>query len=172
MLFDISAGSSKIFDSGELAVSQAAFDVTPIGAGYDLLQIIILGRSDRAGSNFDLVSVQFNGDTGANYDYAWSQDGGGLSGGAVANPDLAITAGATAPAGNAGALWAFIPNYDRTTFNKEIRASASDARGAGIVSSSYGHVTWKSTAAITRIKLFPHNGNWIAGSRCMIYGIK
>ena len=55
---------------------------------------------------------------------------------------------------------------------KETLQTTRDENGSGANMVTYrGHIVWKSTAAISRIDLFPQYGNFLTGSRVTLYGI-
>jgi ABC-type amino acid transport substrate-binding protein len=167
---------TKLFDS-TLGAAAASFDITSIPATYAALQLMLIGRSDAAAVN-DSVTLRFNGDTAANYDYevVTAPDNSAPSDtGVFAATSIALAgavAAATAPAGAVGMLELTIPNYAGTTFHKACRTLNSwkhgTAAGSLFFRDCHGH--WRSTSAINRITL-AGAGNFIAGTRCTLYGM-
>ena len=161
-----------------LTADAASFDVQDIPSGYRNLHIILTGRSTRNLAD-DSARIQFNGDTGSNYDYQYTW-GSGTSGTASAAAAYAQTGldvmevpAATAPSDNFGMYVFEVPHYDSTAFRKQIMhrgGAPTVSSGAGYYSESPAGL-WRSTAAINRIKIAPNNGNWKAGSRLTIYGL-
>lgn len=145
-----------------------------ISAAYRNLKIILTGRSGDATPD---VSIQFNGDTGANY--SSFGDYGGSSNGNItlfnnASSYIANIAPSTAPANQAGSTEIDIFDYARTQWNKNCRSIAMrlDASTTGY-RQSWGLV-WLNTAAITDILLIKGTGvgNFKAGTVATLYGLK
>ena len=166
----------ELYDS-TLGADAASFDVSSISSSYDHLLVILQGRSTGA---FNTVSVacRFNNDSGGNYD---SQLDYGNNATPTASATVAQTSaqigdvpGSTATANHAGALELTIPNYTGTTFQKQglARSGWIEATSAGGAFAMDAMMNWRSTAAIDRITIFPTSGNFLAGSRLTIYGIK
>lgn len=161
-----------------LAASAASVTFSSIPQTYRHLEISWTARSDAAGNNVDVLG-QFNGDTGANYDYEHLY----LNGASPAALTGAEGIGATATrlgeftaagpsAGQAGVGRIAIPNYAGSAFWKNADYSSSFRIGTatGQFFKNVGAGFWRSTAAITSIKLFPSVGNFIAGSVFSLYG--
>jgi hypothetical protein len=159
-------GNFTLITDTLLAVDTANFDFTSIPGTYTHLFIVTLTRSDNGGGSFDFILMRFNNDSGTNYDYANSA---GSSTGA-SSAQMGVTTGATATSGAPGTLNIMIPNYTGTTFWKQADGFGGDARG--VTNSGLSAGTWKNTAAITRITIFPSSGtHWVAGSRATLYGL-
>lgn len=152
----------------------ANWDVTTGLTGYNHLAISLVGRSDVAATTTAL-QIRFNNDTGSNYDYTQASfipTPGGSAADAATSIVCGSLLGATAPASTPTVMNLHLPNYAATVFFKEV---------TGTVFSRYGATTsnlaivfggnWRSTAAITRVTVFPAAGNFILGSRLSIYGV-
>jgi hypothetical protein len=143
---------------------------------YKHLQIRTVGRvsADTSGSG-DAFTVRFNGDSGSNY--ALHQLFGNGS---------TVTSNSTAPAtgffgqrftdsgstSNAfGAAVIDILDSYSTSKNKTARILGGNANNTSYIFLNSG--VWISTASITSITLSPNvGGNFVAGSRFSLYGIK
>jgi hypothetical protein len=159
-----------------LGADTASFDITGIPGSYKHLKLCIVGRSTRAASVSDTVSMRFNNDSGANYDDEQTQIVGG--GTFVTDVDTAtaftlmgLIPAASSAAGCAGRATVDLCGYADTTFRKSyvaLWASEVDDADHRLWQSSGA---WRNTSAINRVTLFPQNGNWLAGSRLTVYGL-
>lgn len=165
----------KIFDS-TLGADAASFDIASISAAYAALQIVLQVRATNAAASA-IVLCRFNNDSGANYDYEYTYAQGVTPSAAqtLATTALALgdCPGATATAGYAATIEAVIANYAGTTFNKVCSSRCGNPIGtaSGNVFSELicGH--WRTTAtAINRVTILPSANNFLAGSRCTVYG--
>jgi hypothetical protein len=118
----------------------------------------------------DDIYMQFNSDTGSNYGSVWIR-GNGTTASSVKSltlTGLRCTDLSSPTTTNACALLIDIMNYGNSTSNKAIITRGNNA-STGVDSFSG---TWRSTAAITSIKLYPASGNFATGGIFTIYGIK
>jgi len=157
----------------ETILSSAAASVTfsAIAGTYRHLMLYVLAQDSAGGG---VMTCQFNGDTGANYNNVFFAGFGGstASSGTIGNtggqlgniPGVALT-------NDAMAAVVDIPYYAKTTFNKNAvsRVNESSTTGAGLVIADYG-VTWLNTAAIVSIALIAPN-SFVIGSSFSLYGI-
>jgi hypothetical protein len=129
-----------------------------------------------AAATSDTLNLQFNGDTGSNYDrQLMSAAATTVSASeALAQTSAAIAncSGNTAPAGASGGGEIVFPSYADTTFNKTATSRYTYVTGTatGTVLSRQIGINWRSTAAITSIVLTA-SGNFSAGSKFQLYGI-
>ncbi len=132
-------------------------------------------RTDEAGSAV-VADVTVNNDTGANYDRQYLV---GTNATAAAGVTLAGTAwnvsahGSGGSAGYASTVRMSIPGYTQTTFNKvaEVLDAMPDATAGNNIAIAYA-LGWRSTAAITRMKVAAQGAaNLKAGSRLLILGV-
>lgn len=146
---------------------------------FSNLRVTVSGRFSDAASNENL-NIQFNGDSGSNYDLENLQ---GLSGTVSAVGSAAQTSGFVGrlPAGNATANFPGqsiidLVNYAGTTFFKTANGSGGYLTTAGTVgtyTTLMNTTTWRSTAAITSITLVDGGGgNFVAGTVLTLYGYK
>jgi Fe-S cluster assembly scaffold protein SufB len=157
----------------------ATVSFSSIPGTYNHLYLTFRGRvSDSA--TLEGINLQFNDDTGSNYDMQYLQGAASTasagSAAAATAIQILIASGATASANvpARGDLW--INNYAGTTFYKLVDALMATFHTLGTTSS---YITqkrsgiWRSTAAITKIVLGDGGGgNFIAGSAFSLYGIK
>lgn len=140
----------------------------------DLLEIFIVAQTNDTGAG-GIVDLILNNDGGANYD---RQVIVGLNASAIASAATAETAmrltlhGGGGSSGYPGVEHLVIPGYANTSFWKVAQAGEGrpDATAANMTSGSliFG---WRSTAAITRIKIFPETAGKLlsVGSQLLIY---
>jgi hypothetical protein len=144
-----------------------------ISQDYDHLEIMLLGRTDKAGTN-DTAKVYFNDDTtDANYLQANHVGGDTHSVTVNAHPYLGNLPGDTARANNFGHIYALILNYTDTAKEKIARAEGAYRYDGSSARLNERGVAWENTAAINRIAIVPHGGtDFKAGSRLQIIGIR
>jgi hypothetical protein len=154
-----------------LGADTATFDFTSV-AGYTHLELKVSGRMSGAVAD-DAVTIRFNGDTGANYD--WQYDGGFTStqttGGTSADTSVRVgeMPGASATAGFVGAITILILDYTSTTLFKAVTCHGFRISTTRLSFSNGGQ--WRSTSAVTRVTLTPGTGSFLAGSRATLYGL-
>jgi hypothetical protein len=166
-----------LIEDTTLGAPAASITFSSIPSNYKGLLIVFQGRSDAAATS-DVAVLQFNGDTGNNYD-AQNVQGSNVTASAASSAGLAIAGFGTLPGANAArsgiaaAISVTIPNYANTTFEKSFNGMggfADSTSANNVVELRSG--TWRSTAAITSIKLFPNAGtNFTAGTRATLYGL-
>lgn len=153
-----------------LGAASASITFSSIPATYTDLRLILIGTQAYAsGGNF---YMQFNGDTASNYsstilsgNYGPSVSSFGL----VSQPQifLGYEVDTTTPSSLDINIFSYAGSTNKTTFTSE----SADTNGNGQVSRSSG--LWRSTAAITSIRLFTYqNQNINAGTTATLYGIK
>lgn len=156
-----------------LTGEQLAIEFTGIPQTYTHLQIRALIRNKT--NDDDMTRVEFNGDTASNYysHYLYG-DGSSAASGGSSNAFGLINreAGGAITAGIFSACVTDILDYSNTNKYKTVRSiSAHDKNGSGNVWLMSFH--WRSTAAITSIKIQPQTPvNYIAGTSIALYGIK
>lgn len=160
--------------------------LTPTGTGtitfsdlgaFSHLEIRFSGRSTEAATATD-VMLRFNADTGNNYDRELLRGAGTT---AAASEDIGQThaliatlAGASATSGLTGSGTIVIPNYRDTNLHKtatsfNVHKSSNSSSGTGI--RCWG-AAWRNTAAITSITLALTSGNYAAGTKFSLYGLR
>lgn len=174
-----SPGSTLLFDS-TLGGTATSIDTSTVLAGYKHLRGYFQGKSDRAGQVFEGVDIQFNGDTGSNYDSInddFNNSTTAIGTGevlAAAQAQIGSISGASGVANVPGGFTFDVPNYGGTTFHKTF-ASSGGVKYASSTTNIHNYLysgVWRSTAAITRIVVKTRNGsNFIAGTRLTVYGL-
>ena len=152
---------------------QASIEFTSIPATFAHLQVRGITRSDAAGLN--QLYFQFNSDTGSNYaNHILYADGTQCVTSKVQPYDrmsLGLHGGSSTTANIFGACIVDITDYATANKYRTARSlTGCDANGSGYVWLSSG--LWLNTNAITSIKIFPENGNFVQYSSLALYGIK
>ena len=154
----------------------ASITFNSIPSTYKHLQVRWSAKTDRADTD-DVVLMQFNSDTSANYSWHWLRgNGSAAAAGATSSAsNIAIQYGAS---GNSGATSVFggavldILNYQDTNKYKTTRSlQGFDLNGSGWIYLTSGN--WRSTSAVTSITLDQQYGsNFAEYSKFVLYGIK
>lgn len=146
-----------------------------IPATYSHLRMLLLLRETGVTTR-DTFALQFNGDTGANYENQLITGLGsspGAAGGVSQTSAIAGgIAGSTATASRFSQTVVDLLEYKGTTKHKTYSSFSSLMAGGGtntILYSTGG--LWANTAAITRIVVIPGTGNVDLGSRLVLYGV-
>jgi hypothetical protein len=151
------------------AVSSVTFSSIP--STYKHLQIRVMGLFSVADRG---TTMQFNGDTAANY--AWHRligNGTAAAADGYSGQNYGLTAptGAPSTTNNPSPGVIDILDYADTNKFKTVRSlSASDANGNGSI--IFQSSLWRSTSAITSIKMETGSGNYNQYSSFALYGIK
>jgi hypothetical protein len=124
------------------------------------------------------IYIQFNTDTGANYNY---QSGQAMANSTVSGENqtsqtwLRIAgAGMVSTSGYFGGSIMDIQDYTSTVQKKSVRAISGGS--ANLTTANYmtaiSQGGWNSTAAINEMKIYSGNGNFLANTTFALYGIK
>lgn len=156
-----------------LGAAAASISFTGIPATYDDLILVVTGRGDAAFANIN-VSLQFNGDTGANYDYegAGANNGANAPGGSYAQTSVFVgyMPSASGVASAASSIEIELPNYANTNFHKDLLTRSGVRLGASSTEYVATWGDWRSTAPINQVTLLPSSGNFVAGTKAVLYG--
>lgn len=133
---------------------------------------LVLICADLGAQSAQTIYVQANSDTGSNYSFTWlNGDRNVAQGGRGSNNSQGFlvggsVAGLPSSIGAMGTLQ--IQNYSNTTTYK----SAISRYGAASSESQTSASLWRSTAAITALKVYASSGtNILAGATFTLYGI-
>jgi hypothetical protein len=149
-------------------------DFTSIPATYRHLRIVWIAQGTDAATQ--VISLQFNADTGSNYDYFRQfSNSGGYTAANDGNGVTSAECGVATKTGLTGYVCQgeiMVNCYRDTTFYKSFKASTAyiEAASAG---NMYRHDSagwWRNTGAINEIKLTLAAGNFASGSRFDLYG--
>ena len=154
----------------------ASITFAGIPTGYKHLQLRWIAKTDRADTD-DVVFMQFNSDTAANYSWHFLRGNGSvaLASASASASNVAVQYGAT---GNSGATNIFagavvdILEYANTNTNKTVRSlQGMDLNGSGWIYLQSGN--WRSTSAVTSITLNRQYGsNFTQYSSFALFGVK
>ena len=153
--------------------TQASYTFSSISGSYtDLVLEMNIQGVTSSGSGANTVYLEFNGDTGTNYSRTilLGDSGGASSGRNTSQAKMSLgNAYETTPLGSIyGTLIVNVQNYSNATTYKTVvnrYSSNGDRVGANVG-------LWRSTAAITSIKVTVDSANGIAqNSTLSLYGI-
>lgn len=165
------SGAVVLIEEVVTAGSQADVTFSAISSGYRDLEIRLRGRGDTAATE-TIVLLQFNGDTGNNYDYQQLFGNNGSESTAHAQGTSSIRTvqipGATATASFCGATNIHVHNYRGTSFFKEVSSGGgySYTQQRTVVSSGQ----WRSLSVIASVKVFLSAGNFADDTVVSLYG--
>lgn len=172
------APGRQILDSHSTGVTaDASVTLSPASTAFNHLELIWIARSDVARTD-SYITLQINGDTGGNYNWAYGGGGplGNVWGGGylVTSAQIAIIAGNSSPSGKAGVGRLIIPWYHLVQWHKawtaHVNWNGGDSGGLG-QARVYGG-SWENTAAITSLKLISDGvTGFQQGSQFVLYGI-
>lgn len=177
--------SSTAFESIQTVTvgsgGQANVEFTSIPATFTHLQVRCTAQTNRATYAIDEATINFNTDTGSNYaQHYFYGDGASVAAAAASSESKLVTGSGnfgTSTGGNFGVAIIDILDYKNTSKYKTTRILAgTDCNGT--VSAFGGRVNlvsglWRSTTAISSIKLIPLNGTaFTEYSSFALYGIK
>jgi hypothetical protein len=167
---------AQLYDN-VLSGTTASWDVQNISQAYNHLRIVLYGRGDNAATE-TTVSLRFNNDSAANYDWSIAaftnaSTVSANSAASAAQISGVVLPGATAPASSFGSSTFDIPAYAGTVGQKNVQNAGWYKRNttAADFITSVGGGIWRSTSAINRIQIIGGTGSFIAGSRLTIYGL-
>ena len=167
-------GAYEQIASTTLTGSVADVTFTSIPQNYTHLQLRSLSR--RTGADTDNnVYIQFNSDTGTNYSnhgfYGTGATTASFGGADTPNPIAFRNTGGSSAANMFGLGVLDILDYSNTNKYKTCRSiSGHDQNGSGLV--FFVSNNWRSTSAITSIKLYAIGTDLVQYSSFALYGIK
>lgn len=165
-----------------LASPAASVTFSAISGSYSQLLLVIAAASSNAAQT-DNVVLQFNADTGNNYDYvnaANYQAGTTPAGGQGSGTSgvIGLVSGTTCGTGYCfGIITASLPHYSTnlpTGASQKIQSTWTvNFGGSGSsLATGWAAVGWASPNAVTQIKVFLSSGaNFVTGSQITLYGL-
>lgn len=170
------SGQMVLIEEKILTADTNILDFQNIPQNFASLKLIIYARSSIAAA-FDTTYLRFNGDASSIYDSVrLAATGAGFQAGGNANLGgcgIGHTQGASGPADTWSIFEITIPNYANTSGFKNALTHSTMKQGA--TTADFFMQTWagwwRSKAAINRVNLFM-TGNFVAGTRAQLYGIK
>lgn len=163
--------STQVLASSTPNVTFSSFSTT----AYKHLQLRITTRSDNATTVLN-VNIRLNSDTGSNYSIhnLYGDGTSAVSNGTATGSSwqIGLTSGASSTTSTFYTTVTDILDAFSTTKNKTQRSLS------GAVDTSYKNIrmtsgAWNNSAsAVSTILLYPDAGNFIAGSRFSLYGVR
>ena len=145
-----------------------------IPATYQHLQVRLLSKTNKVGSDYDYGSVQLNGDTTATnyYQHFLMGTGSAASAGSAASQTRILTDVYASPASTFGVTILDILDYANTNKYTTMRSlTGADLNGAGGI--LFRSSLWSNTAAVNQIVLIPSaSANYAQYTHAALYGIK
>ena len=149
-----------------LGSSAADITFSSISSAYTDLRLVIVGTAATGGS---VCYAQFNADTAANYSRTFIRGNGSTaSSNRATGADVMYLTnyGLSTTIPFMATLDVF--SYAGSTFKTSLATGQEDFNGSGQV--TYLVNLWRSTSAVTSIKLF-NDYNWNTGTTATLYGI-
>ena len=147
-----------------ITLGAATASVTFSAIPQTYTDLVIVMFSDQTASSFS--RVQFNGDTATNYSSSNLLGDGSTATSSRTTTDSAVTVTSATTSDNISII--NIMNYSNTTTNKTFLIRRNDA--AVTVQLNAG--LYRSTSAITSIRLFSNSSTFTSNSTFNLYGIK
>ena len=146
-----------------LASTATSYQFTSIPATYTDLVLVVSGTFTTGSTNN--CNLEFNNDTGSNYGWTRLLGNGTAASSARGTSDVEINVGLISSTAQSNTI-IHIQNYSNTTTYKTAIGRGNTSE---YVQTSVG--TWRSTAAITAIKV-KSAGTFSIGTKFSLYGIK
>lgn len=169
--------STTVLSSSASSVSFSSLDT--LAAGYKHLEIRMVTRSDYSNIYNDSLhtKLHFNGDTGSNYAYHRMHGSGSSvsSSAATSTADLRIwytTAVGNSTTGIFTPAVISILDFANASKNTTTRAINGMYGSIGAPRVAFQSGLWNNTAAVTSLSLTSAFGNYVAGSRFSLYGVR
>lgn len=166
------AGAYDALWSTTLSASASSITISNIPSTYKHLQIRGFNKDTSVAAGTQVLSVQFNSDTAANYSYhRLTGTGSAVSVAGVSGASLFYTGSTITNVANTfGTFVLDILDYKDTNKYKTARSlDGSDANGSGEISFRSG--SWRSTSAITSVTLTATGTAIAQYSSIALYGI-
>jgi hypothetical protein len=149
-----------------LGAAQTSYTFTSISGSYTDLYLVIAGSGAVSGGN---TLLQFNSDTGTNYSATILYGDGSSAGSARASSASSMNIGDLDATSQSNTLVS-IMNYANTTTYKTALGRSNRLNAGAAVAAKVG--LWRSTAAITSIKVFFSSADvFTSGTTLTLYGI-
>ena len=155
-----------------LGSAAASYTFSSISGSYTDLFLIASAKNNTSASD---IYMQFNADTATNYSYTYLTGTGSVAASGRGSSQTAIICDWSAAVTSAASTFSLyqinVQNYSNATTYKTalIRGNSAAAASAG-TDAIVG--LWRSTSAITSIKIYPGTGSFDTGSTFTLYGIK
>ena len=159
-----------------LSSDAASIELTGIVGTYTDLVLVGIGRADYASSTARQIRMIINSDTGTNYSKVQTYGNGATVSNeiasATANMNFFSVAADSTTANTFGSFEFYIPGYASSNY-KPISGSLVNENNSTTGYDTMAAGLWRSTSAITSIKLdFQAGNNFKSGTAIWLYGIK
>ena len=183
-IFGVTASSNmstKLTDFYQIATTtlgsaQSSIEFTGIPSTYTHLQIRGIARNSVASTSADWVRCQFNSDTGTNYSWHYLFGNGSAASSSAGTTQSFMLLGwalnASSTSNSFGAQVIDILDYADTNKYKTVRSILGYEQNTSDGGVNLNSGNWRSTSAITSIKLYPASGNFNQYSSFQLYGVK
>jgi hypothetical protein len=168
------AGSFDLLETQVLGSSAASVTFSSLSSYASTYQHLQIRMTTRSTADSATTFLRFNADTGSNYSaHRLFGQGSSVVSDAFANQAY-LFAGANMESGAtansfAGSVVDILDAFETTKY-KTTRTMAGATSTPNYVVMQSG--SWRNTAALTQILLYPNTGSYVTGSRFSLYGIK
>lgn len=134
---------------------------------------LIIVSTPTQNTGYNQLNIQFNSDTGNYYSSTWLTGSNNTAfSGRVSNTSAAYLSSYAGPGTTAGnfVCISHIMNYSNSTTLKTVISRAGNPGTGTDVELTVG--LWRSSSAITSLKIFLGTNSFVSGSRFVLYGIK
>ena len=150
-----------------LGSATASITFSTISGAYTDLALVLNGKT--TGSGWVGLVIQLNSDTGSNYSTTYLYGDGSNAGSCRESNQSYSNSGAISESNPTPNIFHF-QNYSNTTTYKTWLCRASLTQSGGWVKAAVG--LWRSTSAITSIKVYHPTDSLASGTMATLYGIK
>ena len=156
-----------------LSSSAASVTFSSISGAYTDLALVTSALSPGGGNNSRGYRFELNGDTAANYSQTWLANSTTT---AVSSRESSQTRGrigsVSETTSDVSSIITHFMNYANATTYKTVLTKSGNMNTNGDINVYLGASLWRSTSAITSIKLtMSDNSSFITGSTFSLYGI-
>ena len=154
-----------------LGSAAATIDFTSIASSWTDLRVILVGTTANNGT---VMRLRLNSDTTSIYSWTELYGTGSAAGSANGTNSSSINISDSAVVGTSNTVPHFFTidlfSYAGSTFKTSLITASEDNNGTGAVYRAVG--LYRSTSAITAVRLYAASGNLNTGTIATLYGIK
>lgn len=164
--------AEEILGSSQASVTFSSLDT--LAAGYQHLQLRYVIRTNRAGSNNDVIRVELNGDSSSSYRWHQLAGNGSSASSSASGADTAMWASYVSTQDHATGVFGagVIDLLDPFETNKNTTIRTLGGTTGAITQINLTSGAWFNAAAVTAIKLFQYGSTMDTGSRLTLIGLK
>jgi hypothetical protein len=168
------ATTYKLLDKNILSSNQTSITFTGLGSyssNYTDLLVKLSVRSNRSGTPYEDITIQFNGST-ANFTTKVIQGSGSGVSSFSSNNFIGQLDTSANTSNTFTSAEIYIPNFSSSNYKSFSADSTQEENGTTAYSNLVAGL-WSNTAAITSISFVPGSANsFVTGSSFYLYGIK